>query len=386
MSGYRQLSSDAVTTVDVFEVTLPLANPVQVGHMTIHSREYAVIRLRTGSGREGKAYALTRGTPVCDLIADDLAPLLIGTRLHEPARFAARARRERPGCSTEGPFVRGLGLIDIALWDLRAQVAQMPVWAMLGGARETVPVMVVVDYQHKGIGPDDVAQQVVTYSQLGHPLVKLAAPTDPADLETVLSRCTPSLTPQTTLVIDAAWRWATALAARDELLEVLNHRPIAWLEDPFDLSKTAQYQVARQELKVPLGAGDEASNAAALTALAASGNLDVVRVDIPALGGLTAAVQVAQFASSHGLRVSPHVYPHVSIHLAAAVDACDHIETFTTPGSGLDLDPIRQLITWDVDTSSIEYAAPTDPGLGFNFDWPSLEARSSRKMTCRERA
>jgi L-alanine-DL-glutamate epimerase-like enolase superfamily enzyme len=148
--------------------------------------------------------------------------------------------------------------------------------------------------------------------------------------------------------------------------------PIAWVEDPFDLTAVAEYTELRTRVDVPVAAGDEAADPALLNALASERGLDVVRLDVPAIGGFTPSIAALHVADARGLRVSPHVYPEQSIHLAAAFEACDHIETFARGNRQADLDPIQRYIVWDTDATGSEYPVPEQAGIGFDIKWADL--------------
>ena len=69
--------------------------------------------------------------------------------------------------------------------------------------------------------------------------------------------------------------------------------------------------------------------------------------------------------------VSFHVYPEVSVHLAAAVAQESLVETFdTTIPGGNPFDPAHLVAGSSLELADGRLAAPERPGLGISLDWP----------------
>ena len=103
--------------------------------------------------------------------------------------------------------------------------------------------------------------------------------------------------------------------------------------------------------------------------LIASDSVDVVRVDTPVLGGITPALRVIALADAAGLPVSPHIYPEINIHLAAAFANVVAVEMFS---SRTELYQIDRFISAKLEISGGAAIAPSRPGLGFDLDWAAL--------------
>ena len=59
-------------------------------------------------------------------------------------------------------------------------------------------------------------------------------------------------------------------------------------------------------------------------------SVDVVRVDTPVVGGITPTLRIIALADAAGLPVSPHIYPEINIHLAAAFPNVVAVEMFSS--------------------------------------------------------
>ena len=97
--------------------------------------------------------------------------------------------------------------------------------------------------------------------------------------------------------------------------------------------------------------------------------LDVLRLDVLAIGGVTPARRVQELAAGRELPVSFHVYPEVSVHLAAGAPG-SLVETFDPDlPEGNPLDPAHRLSTGGPMLAAGLATAPDAPGLGFELDW-----------------
>jgi L-alanine-DL-glutamate epimerase-like enolase superfamily enzyme len=96
----------------------------------------------------------------------------------------------------------------------------------------------------------------------------------------------------------------------------------------------------------------------------------VLRLDVLAIGGITPARDVQALAAERQVPVSFHIYPEVSVHLAA-VEPGGLVETFDpdVPG-GNPLDPAHLLYSGGATFAGGSATAPDAPGLGFELDWP----------------
>src|SRR5579884_4216045 len=162
---------DPIARVDAVTVGIDLPTPLLLGSTEIGRREYAVVTVTTEDGLSGSSYSLTRALPLAAAVRTALAPLLVGA---DSALIAAAwdrcYRATAPGGRT-GILMRGLSLVDIALWDIKAKRAGLPLWAMLGGHRREVPVLVVGGYPRPDRSVAETGELAASYLRCGHPLV-----------------------------------------------------------------------------------------------------------------------------------------------------------------------------------------------------------------------
>jgi L-alanine-DL-glutamate epimerase-like enolase superfamily enzyme len=365
--------TDPIHAIDASRTTLALPSPLQVGPTRVTAREYAAVRIQTSSGLVGKAYCLTRDSPVVECVERLIAPIVTGADSVDIAQRWDDCFRSTIAVGRVGLFVRALGLVDIALWDIAAQRAGVPLWSLLGGRPDPVPAMLVAAYPLSDRTPEELAADVIAYSRAGYSLLKIARDPEPDRMRRLLAAALDRLEGGCRLVVDAAFGWRGVHEALEET-SLWGEVPLAWLEDPLIPEDVVGCSQLRSLGGHPLGIGDDVTDPRVITSLVQAQALDVVRLDVVAIGGVTAARPIMTLAETEGLPVSFHVYPEVTVHLAAAMAGAT-VEHFDPeiPG-GNPLDPAHLLC---IGAGRIQdgWAKPPElPGLGFDLDWARFES------------
>src|SRR6266478_5486543 len=105
-------------------------------------RPIVILRVQTDDGVEGVGVAYFGGALTRTLrhAIDELGALCVG---EDPQRVeAVQAKLKTAAGGSAGPggvYHLALSALDIALWDIRAKAANLPLWKLLGGARQRVP-------------------------------------------------------------------------------------------------------------------------------------------------------------------------------------------------------------------------------------------------------
>jgi L-alanine-DL-glutamate epimerase-like enolase superfamily enzyme len=229
-----------------------------------------------------------------------------------------------------GVINRGRAILDICLWDIAAQQEGIPLWQKLGGTARKRDILLVEGYSLPGESDQAFAARLAARVQdegFRHIKIEGASYRDPGQLAARLREFRRIAGDQAGIVIDLAWSWpdadtgVTAIAAWKEF-------GLAWVEDPMMRDKVAAIAALRQRSGVPIGVGDETTNAAELDRLMDADALDLVRIDALAIGGIGTAMAVAGRATAKGIAVSMHEHPELHEHLAFAISACKYVEAF----------------------------------------------------------
>ena len=220
-----------ITAVTATTCVVPLPRPIIMGEIRFDAREYIVVEITADTGQTGIGFGMTRTAPVRSIVDRSLTPYLLGKDpLLTEGLWDALYYRNLP-MGQRGMFMRALSAVDIALWDLKGQAAGLPVWKLLGGARERVPVSVAGGYPASDRTLADFEAEIADYAQKGYRTIKIAAG-ELADDTIRLRAARRVLGPDIALADDIHW------AFRDLLSVVPTVRAwqdlgLAFLEDPF---------------------------------------------------------------------------------------------------------------------------------------------------------
>lgn len=354
--------------------------------MRIERVESLQLRYPWGPSMEGK----TRTWPIVIVYADDgnfglgrggnpelvvreFAPLLKGEDPRETSRLWQRMydmawRYQGPGRTA----MATIGALDVALWDLYGKACGEPVWRLLGGYRNRVPVYADGIGYNSDLTSEGVAELVGKHARLGFGAVKFHL-TNP-DLEIALEKVHLSRTelgPQRKLMIDIHRMWHGRIAA--EMAKRFAPYDLYWLEEPVRLDdETGFLRMVREATESLLAGGESESTLYGVRRLLVEGGLQVVQTDILGGGGFTGLMRIASLAEAHNAFVSPHgaSFPEINCHLVSAVGnglfvpACPHTEPYQI-WSKL-YDPPFKIVNGEIKNSD-------RPGLGLNLNWAFVE-------------
>jgi mandelate racemase len=222
-----------------------------------------------------------------------------------------------------GAVRMALSALDIALWDAVAIAARLPLAELLGSRRRAIAA-----YDSRGLGlttPDKLADEAVALLAKGMQALKLRLghATLAEDLEAL--RTVRKAIPSDVLVMVD---YNQALTATEAIRRgvALQSEGIAWLEEPIrhdDYRGCAQ--VARS-LDVPVQIGENFNGPEAMAEAIAAGACDYVMPDVARIGGVTGWMEAAGIAAAHGMPLSSHLVPEVSVHLLAATSTAHWLE------------------------------------------------------------
>jgi L-alanine-DL-glutamate epimerase-like enolase superfamily enzyme len=234
----------------------------------------------------------------------------------------------------DGPVNQIVAGLDVALWDLVARRAKMPLYALFGGAG-SVPVYA------SSIPPDEPLQLALPAAERGHMAFKLrigfGADRDLANLEALRRH----FGPQTAIMVDANQAWSTE-EAKTMASAMVEFAP-AWLEEPLPAdTPSEEWDLLKTSTHIPLAGGENLRELSVFEA-AIDRHLDIVQPDLGKWGGLSGALVVADCALAKKRRFCPHwltggVGFAASLHLQAILGGRDFVEFDANPN------PLRQLV------------------------------------------
>ncbi|WP_405632617.1 enolase C-terminal domain-like protein [Streptomyces sp. NBC_01174] len=316
-----------VDSVEAATYTVPTDAPEGDGTLTWQSTTLVLVRVRSG-GVTGLGW--TYGAPAtARVVEQQLADLVTGRSAWDvPATNEAMTRAVR-NAGRPGLVAGAISAVDIALWDLKARLLNLPLVRLLGASRSDVPV-----YGSGGFTTYDDEQQDRQLrnwvEEQGIPRVKIKigeswGRAEHRDRDRV-AYARRSIGARTELYVDANGAYARKQAVR--LGEFLAEQDVTWFEEPVssdDLTGLAQVRAA---VTADVAAGEYGYSLPYFQQLLEAKAVDCPQADATRCGGITVWLRAAALVEAAGLDISGHCAPHVHAHAAAAVPNLRHLEWF----------------------------------------------------------
>lgn len=286
-----------------------------------------LVRLDTDAGLRGLGFAYTlqgSGRALLATAADDISPLLIGEDPLDHERLAAKAVWRLQTIGRRGLVAQAYAAFDLALWDLKGKAADLPLFKLLGGARDAASAF-VGDAGWSGMEPGEVLDAARPLLDRGLMGVKLLQSGDPEADADRTQRVRDALGEDAWLAVDAGQRYdyGTALALGHFFEEEIG---VDWFENPVPCEDVGAHARLATKLELPLAAGSALFGRDEFEAYLARDAVSVLRPDVTRLGGLTAWLKVAALAERNFRSVAPHVMPEVGVHLACGLPGVSAVE------------------------------------------------------------
>jgi mannonate dehydratase len=322
-------------------------------------RNFVTLRITTDDGVTGLGDATVNGRElaVASYLADHVVPLLIGRdahRIEDTWQYLYRGAYWRRGPIT----MAAIAAVDTALWDIKAKVANLPLYQLLGGRSRTgclvyghasgrdLPELFDSIRAHQAEGFRAIRVQtgipgfenVYGVALSGHgatggssrydhePARRAAAPVEetwdtraylrhvPGVFEAVRAEFGPELP----LLHDAHHRLTPIQAAK--LGKSLEPYDLFWLEDVTPAENQAALRLVREHTTTPLAIGEVFNTIWDYRELLEQQLIDYVRSPVTHAGGITALRRIFDYASVYQIKSGVHGPTDISpVGLAAAL-------------------------------------------------------------------
>lgn len=355
-----------IAALDVSQYRLPLDPPLtDATHGAMSVFEVIIVDIRTDDGATGSGYTYTAGRAggaVRSLIEDDFRPLLIGADAGRIEALWQRLWHAVHYTGRGGPVSFALAAVDVALWDLKARRAGLPLWRLLGGHDPEVACYA------GGIDLQDPIADLLARTERrvedGFRAIKMKV--GRADVHEDVARVGAMrqlLGDGFPLMVDANMGWRAGAAVHAARL--LRPFGLVWLEEPVAPDDFPAHRRVR-DVGIPIAAGENLHTLAEFQALLAAGGADFPEPDLATCGGITVWRKVAALAEAHGLPVTSHGVHDLHVHVLAAAPNASYLEIH---GFGLDA-----FIVHPLELRGGKAVAPDRAGHGVEFDRERLRA------------
>jgi mannonate dehydratase len=298
--------------------------------VTSPGRNFVTLEITTDDGLVGYGDATLNGRElaVASYLRDHAVPLLIGRdahRIEDTWQYLYRGAYWRRGPVT----MAAIAAVDVALWDIKAQAAGMPLYQLLGGASRTgirayghasgrdLPELFdsIRERMEDGFRSIRVQSGVPgldTIYGISNPADRTGLPSEEAwdtpaylrYLPTVFEAVRNEFGPELPLLHDVHHRLTPIQAAK--LGKALEPYDLFWLEDCTPAENQEGLRLVRRHTTIPLAIGEVFNTVFDYQTLIREQLIDYVRSAVTHTGGITAMRKLFDYAALYQVKSGIH--------------------------------------------------------------------------------
>ena len=326
-------SGDRIEWIRLSLTYLPLATPVSDAKVLTGRQKplteiafvFAEIRTRDGHEGVGFGYSKRAGGPGIYAHAKELAPNLLGEDPNDIARLFTQLQWAGASVGRAGMTTQAIAPFDVALWDLKARRAGLPLAKLLGAQRDSVACYNTSGgFLHTPL--DQVLRnvEISRASGIGGIKLKVGHPDLKVDIERV-SAVRKLLGDDFPLMVDANQQWDRQKATRAcRLLEPFD---LTWIEEPLDAHDFEGHALLAERFDTAIATGEMLTCFDEHAQLILAGT-DYIQPDAPRVGGITPFLKIMALGEFKQRKLAPHFAMEIHLHLAAAYGLEPWLEHF----------------------------------------------------------
>ena len=360
--------STRIESVQSCTVRIPLDNATSFSNRRVTDRYYALVRIQASDGDAGIGFCYggsNAGGLVSKAVRELFAPMLVG---HDPYRVEGlwqEMYQEALLQGRAGAVMRAISIIDIALWDRNARAVGLPLHRYLGSyADDRVPAYASGGYYLDGKTPAMLGEEMAGYVEKGFKAVKMkVGRLDPVGEETRIKAAREAIGPDILLMLDANNAWADVPTALRFMDRYEPYDPY-WIEEPFSPDDIDSHARLARSTRVPVATGEIEVGRWRFKELLEKEAACILQTDAAVCGGISEFRRIAATAASYGVKVCPHWFHDLHVHLVASIPNGQYVEYFPDD----QVLNFYRLVDSQLQHEDGDLLLPISPGLGFNFD------------------
>jgi L-alanine-DL-glutamate epimerase-like enolase superfamily enzyme len=368
-----------IQSVSVCVARVELDNVTSFATRTVSGRDYCLVKVRSTDGLEGIGfcYVGSAGGNIAKTAVEELlAKKLIGQESLRVEGLWQDMYSESLLQGRAGSVMRGLSILDTALWDLNARAAKMPLHLFMGAnVTDKVPAYASGGYYLAGKTPKMLGQEMASYVKAGFKAVKMkVGRLSPKEEEVRIRAAREAIGPDIHLMLDANNAWNDVPTALRYLQRYEPYDPY-WIEEPFGPDEIDMHARLAELTPVVVATGEIAYGRWYHKELLDKRGAEIIQTDACVCGGITEWRRIAATAASYGVTVCPHWFHDVHAPLVAATPNARYVEFFIDD----QVLNFRRLIDRQLAFKDGDLLLHQTPGLGFRFDERAVKQYAANK-------
>lgn len=310
-----------IAKVEVFLVAYPVKAGLTDATRKVENIGYTIVQLTTDQGLTGfgVTYNEVGGEATKVMIETNIAPRLIGKSPFETEVIWQDLFQYLRGVGRKGLTFCAISAVDIALWDLKGKILDMPIFRLLGGNRTKIPVYASGGWT--SYDDEQLAEEMKDYVSQGYHMIKFKVGVEGGnnimrDVRRV-AKVRETVGPEIGIMLDANNCWDAATGAR--FANMVKEYDIMFLEEPTFADDIPGLHRYKRNTDLPLASGEHEYTKYGCRDLILGEAADIIQMDFTRAGGFTEAVKVAALTQAWNLKFAPHAMENIHIHLISAM-------------------------------------------------------------------
>lgn len=355
----------AIDRIQTDHYLLPLPRALEDSmHGVMTGFEVVTARVTDAEGATGTGYTFTcgvNGGAIADILRREMGPRALGRDADLIEALWRDLWWDFHYGGRGGPTVLALSALDMALWDLKARRAGLPLYRLLGGFDPAVPCYAGgIDID---LSPAELVDQTHANLARGHRAIKMKVGRDRLSEDVAkLAALRDTFGPDMPLMADANMKYTVDGAIR--AARAFADFDLTWFEEPIVPEHPEGHARVAAEGGIPVASGENLRSVWEFRQ-AILGGVTFPEPDVTNCGGITPFLKIAHLAEAFHLPVTSHGAHDITVHLLAAVPNRSYLEAH-----GFGLEAYVETPLQIVEGRAL---APERPGHGITFDWERLE-------------
>lgn len=356
------MASLTITKIEIYKADIPFHEPFKIAIMEIPNAQSVFIKIHTneniyGMGEANPYWGITGETQSINIAAAvDLAKIILGK---DPLNIEER-NKEMHKYLAFNSTIRSA--FDMALYDIAAKVANLPLYSFLGGGKRSF-------WTDNTIGldsPERVAQKAIKYKEMGFKAIKVKLGTtkelDVARIQSIRN----AIGNELPIRVDANQGWDFHTAKNT--LKAIEPFGIEYCEQPIAHWDYENLKRLREITTIAIMADESLFDHHDAFKLAANGSCDYFNIKLAKSGGISNALKINAIAESAGIKCMLGCMTETRLGLTAAAHVISAYHNFQYADLDgylfMKEDPIIGGAVYNVG----EISVPDSPGHGADVD------------------
>ena len=334
-----------ISSIEIFKLNIPLKIPFRIAFETVTHAQNIILKVHTNTGLCGWG----ESSPFKSIIGEnqasqfEIAQALAQALLQKKPLEIENRLQDLDLVITANPCIKSA--FDMALYDLAAQSAKLPLYAFLGGANDrTIRTDMTIGIDH----PEAMAALAETYLKEGFPAIKVKVGTNKQEDVARVRAIREAVGNTIPLRLDANQGWTKAEAL--QTLQALAAFDIEHCEAPVAKWNYQALQEISRKSPIPIMADESLFGPSDAARLAASGACGYFNIKLAKSGGIRNALKITAIAEAFGIQSQVGCFSETRLGITALA----HLALAS-----------KNIIHFDMDSPLMQSEDPVEGGIRY---------------------